>query len=192
VEAGLSASGAALGWVSFLTGRTVDALVSDAAQTEPGAGGLVALPWLHGARAPWWRPGVRAAFVGLGPHHGPAHLARAVVEAVALDVARCIDLVAPDAEALALAGAGAASPLWQSVLSAATARPLQRRAVDDGASVGARVVLAAALEHHVTLDTLSPVVQEIEPEPALVERYRALRARSDEAAAAIIALDPSR
>ena len=49
---------------------------------------MVAVPWLDGARAPWWRDDARAGFMGLGAAHGASDLARAVMEAVAWDVLR--------------------------------------------------------------------------------------------------------
>jgi xylulokinase len=188
VEAGLSASGAALAWVASLTGREHDTLLDAAAAIEPGARGVIALPWLHGARAPWWRSDAHGAFVGLTAAHGPGDLARAVVEAVALDVARCLELVTPEAGALALAGAGSGNSLWRQVLAAATGRPVVRRAVDDAASVGARVVVGGALGHPVSVEELNPVVVREEPDASLVDRYRELRLQSDTAAAAILRL----
>ena len=54
VEAGLSAAGAAVGWLASLTGRTHDDLLHAAAAVAPGAEGVIALPWFAGARGPWW------------------------------------------------------------------------------------------------------------------------------------------
>ena len=96
LEAGLSASGAAIGWLCNLTGRDLHGLTDAAAASPSGARGVVALPWLHGARAPWWRPGARAAFLGLTGAHGPGDLARAFYEAVAFDVARSLERLSAD------------------------------------------------------------------------------------------------
>ena len=41
-----------------------------AAESPPGARGVIAVPWLDGARAPWWRDDARAGFVGLGARAG--------------------------------------------------------------------------------------------------------------------------
>ena len=192
VEAGLSASGAALEWLATLTGRDRDDLLDLGAEIEPGSRGVIALPWLHGARGPWWAPETHAAFLGLTAAHGPAELARATVEAVALDVARCIDLLDLDVDGLALAGAGAAGELWRTVLAATTARPWIRRRHDDAASVGARLIVAAALGERIELDAINPIVASCDPDHELVEAYRLVRAHSDAAAVAVLSTPPTR
>jgi xylulokinase len=192
VEAGVSAAGAAVGWLAALTGHAHDALLAKAASVEPGARGVVALPWFAGARAPWWRADAHAAFSGLSLVHGPAELARAVVEGVALDVARSLELTAPERAELVLAGAGAGDDLWRGLLAAVSGLPVVRRAVDDAASVGARLLVARARGESLHVDRLNPVVRREAPEPALVTAYRAVRAASDRAAAAALrSPDPS-
>lgn len=186
IEAGLSAAGAAIEWLSSLTGRTRDDLLAGAADVPPGSRGLIALPWLAGARAPWWKPDTHAAFIGLTDAHGPAELCRAIVEGVAYDVARCLDLIAPQAESLALAGAGAAGDLWREVLSAITGRPVVRRALDDAASVGARLMVATALGESVDVDELNSVVARDEPNSSIVRDYKDLRETADATASAIV------
>ena len=186
IEAGLSSAGAALGWLAHLTGRGHDEVVAAAASAPPGARGLVALPWFAGARAPWWRPDAHAAFVGLTEAHGIAELARAVVEGVAYDIARCVELVAPAATELALAGGGAGAALWRSVVSSVTGLTVTRRAIDDAGSVGARVLIAAATDEVLPLDDVNPVRAREEPEPEAVRVYSSLRATADATAFAVI------
>jgi xylulokinase len=188
VEAGLSASGAALDWLARITGRPTEVLLTEAAASPPGANGVLALPWLHGARAPWWQPDAHAAFAGLTAATGPGELARAVVESVAFDVARCLALVAPAATELVLAGGGAQSQVWRDVLAAATGRPLTRRAVDDAASVGARCIAGEAVGEPVDLEALNPVVARDAPDPDLCDRYADARGESDALAAAVLDL----
>ena len=190
VEAGLSASGAALDWLERITGRPTEVLLTEAAGSPPGANGVLALPWLHGARAPWWQPDAHAVFAGLTAATGPGELARAVVEAVAFDVTRCLALVAPAASELVLAGGGAQSQLWRDVLAAATGRPLTRRAVDDAASVGARCIAGEAVGETVDLEALNPVVARDAPDPDLRDRYAEVRGESDALAGAVLDLTP--
>ena len=93
LEGGLSAAGSFLAWLGRLLGRSSDELATLAAASPPGANGVIAVPWLDGARAPWWRDDARAGFMGLGSAHGPGDLSRAVIEAVAWDVLRCMEVV---------------------------------------------------------------------------------------------------
>ncbi len=186
VECGLSASGAAIAWLGRLSGREHDELLDAAAHVAPGCDGLFALPWLHGARAPWFRPDAHAAFFGIDAGHGAPEMARAIVEAVALDAARSIELIAPGASALALAGAGSARPLWRQTLAAAAGLPVVRRAVDDAASVGARLLVADALGESIAVGDLNPVTAREAPDPALAPVLATVRRRSDREAAAIL------
>ncbi len=188
VEAGLSASGAALDWLERLTGRPTEVLLTEAAASPPGANGVIALPWLHGARAPWWQPDAHAAFAGLTSAHGPGELTRAVIESVAYDVSRCLELIARGATALVIAGGGAKGMLWREVLAATTQLPLVRREIDDAASVGARVVVGDAVGAPVDLDTLNPIIARVEPDPELVDRYEEARQSSDAWARAVLDL----
>lgn len=188
IEAGLGAAGAALGWLARVTSRSHDELVDLATVTPPGAAGVVALPWFSGARSPWWRLDAHAAFFGVTEGAGPGELARALVEGVAFDVARSIDLIAPEAEQLALAGGGAALPAWRGIVAAATRRPVVRRAIDDAASVGARLLVAQAIGEALDVDIVNPVVATEEPNPAWVLAYEAVRDSTDAAASAVLDL----
>jgi xylulokinase len=179
IEAGLSIAGAALDWLTALTGWPSGELMNAAADVAPGAGGLLAFPWLYGARAPWWRPDVRGAFVGLANAHGPPELARSVVEGVALDVARCLDHLLPDAQALSLAGRGAREPLWRTVVASVTGRPVLRRRLDEAATVGARLLVGIARKESIGLDDLNPLIDGEAPIPDLVRVYAAIKEESD-------------
>jgi xylulokinase len=192
LEAGLSASGAALAWLQRLTGLDPLALVDAAAAAEAGARGVIALPWLNGARAPWWRPGARAAFLNITPAHGPGDLARALYEAVAYDVARSLEGL-PSAEGgnLAATGGGVAGPLWVQLLAAVTGRPIVLRRSGEAASVGACLLTGLAVGAPHELDRINPVVATTRPDASLAKRYRDLRPLVDRVADGVLGLDLS-
>jgi len=195
LECGVSAAGSLLAWLASLTGTEPGPLVDEAAASPPGARGVLALPWLGGARAPWWRDGAGAAFVGLGPAHVRADLARAGIESVAWEVARGLEVMTPLAgralEGLALGG-GSTLPLWVEILTAVTALPATRRRSGEAASAGAAIIAARGLGAPLGIDELDPVDGEVVPPTASVERYGALRPAAELAARAVISLaDPA-
>ena len=189
LEGGLSGAGSILEWLARLTGCDVETLVDRAAASPPGADGVIALPWLGGARAPWWRDDAHGAFVGLGLNHDAGDLARAVIEAVAWEVLRCLEAAGASGVAggctptgLALGGAGATHALWTEILTSVTGLPAQRRTSGEAASTGALLVAAHATDVDVDLDDVDPLGDEIIPDPATVATYRALRHAAEAAA----------
>jgi len=59
---------------------------------EPGADGVLFMPYLDGASAPNWNPGAKAMFSGLTHRHGRHHLVRAVIEGIAMETRQIIDV----------------------------------------------------------------------------------------------------
>ena len=193
LEGGLSAAGSFLAWLGRLLDRTPDELARLAGESPPGARGVVAVPWLDGARAPWWRDDARAGFMGLGAAHGASDLARAVMEAVAWDVLRVMEVVTvgrlggSTAAGVTLGGVGSGLPVWVEVLTSVLGVPALRHRSGEAASAGAALLAGKALGMGLTLDQLDPVEAVIEPDAAGVEFYRSLRPQVDHVAAAVLA-----
>src|SRR5690606_3399025 len=68
-------------------------LVAGAAEVEPGAEGLMFLPYLSGERTPHPDPHARGAFVGLTVRHDLRHMTRAVLEGVAYGLRDSLQLM---------------------------------------------------------------------------------------------------
>ncbi|MGP0032587.1 MAG: xylulokinase [Acidimicrobiales bacterium] len=197
LEGGLSAAGSFLAWLSRLLDRPVDELAARAAESPLGARGVIAVPWLDGARAPWWRDDARAGFVGLGAAHGAGDLSRAVIESVAWDVLRCMEVVTAGrlggstAQGVTLGGAGTGIPLWVEVLTSVLGMPATRHRSGEAASAGAALLAGRALGLEVSLDQLDPVGAIITPDPTAVHLYRRLRPQVDHVAHAVLAATES-
>jgi xylulokinase len=195
LECGLSAAGSFVDWLGTLTSSTSAELAAGALRSPPGARGVVATPWLDGARAPWWRPGAGAAFVGLSSAHGPDDLARAIFESVAWEVRRSLAAIGsrrPEGTTvveLALGGAGTAIPVWIEVLTGVTGLPVRHRRSGQAASAGAALLAASAVGIECGLDRLDPAARRLDPDPAAVDRYADLCAGAERTAAAVIELD---
>lgn len=121
----MQCAGGAYDWLERLlrgegSSKLYGELGSAATAVEPGAGGLLFLPYLIGERSPHWNPRARGSFVGLTMAHGRPEMARAVMEGVALNLKMILDAFQDqDAgiEAMRLIGGGARSALWRQILA---------------------------------------------------------------------------
>jgi xylulokinase len=203
LEGGLSAAGSFLAWLGRLTGRVeltaseLGQLADLATQSPPGARGVVATPWLDGARAPWWDHRAAAAFTGLHSDHGLADLVRAAFESVAREVVRCLESMAarqptgPPLAELAAGGSGAAAPVWLEVLTGVTGLAVSVRRSGQAASAGAAMLAARAVGMEFELDTADPVDRLVVPDPAAVRCYADGWAQAQRVAAAVMELTGS-
>lgn len=120
-----------------------------AAAAPPGAGGLLFFPYLLGERT-LGDTGSRASFVGLTLQHGPAHMARAVMEGICFDNRRALDLLlAPDdGTVLRCTGGGSRSPVWNQIRADVYGRPVRALAAEEGGAQGAALLAGTAAGWH--------------------------------------------
>ncbi|WP_448618708.1 gluconokinase [Geodermatophilus sp. URMC 65] len=156
-------------------------LLEEAAGVPAGSAGLLCLPYLLGERAPWWRSGLRGAYLGLRREHRRPHLVRAAVEGVCQQLALVRDAFSatdvPVREVRATGGA-VASPLWVRTLAAALDLPVRVADSPEGTGLGACLLGLHALGALPDLDTATALVtvhDPVEPEPAEAAVYRELR-----------------
>lgn len=179
LAAGMATSGLLTTWLSDLTGQTVEELASQAADVEPGASGLLLLPYFSGERSPLFDPGARGVALGLRLGHGPADLMRAIYEGTAFSVRHVLeefdrvgtgDSPAP-AWRITVAGGGTKSRLWAQLVSDVTGHSQQVPEQTIGASYG-DALLAAAAVGMVDADTdWTKIKDVIEPHSELVADY---------------------
>jgi xylulokinase len=203
LEGGLSAAGSFLAWLGRLTGRgeltapELADLADLAGQSPPGARGVVATPWLDGARAPWWDHRAGAAFTGLHSDHGLADLVRAAFESVAREVVRCLEAMAvrqplgPPLSEVAAGGSGAAATVWLEVLTGVTGLAVTGRRSGQAASAGAALLAARAVGMEFDLATADPVDRRVAPDPAAVRCYSDGWVQAQRVAAAVMDLTGS-
>jgi gluconokinase len=183
-----------------LAGEDADALdarlLAEAAEVPAGSAGLLCLPYLLGERAPWWRSGLRGAYVGLRREHRRPHLVRAAVEGVCQQLALVRDAFSatglPVTEVRATGGA-VASPLWVRTLAAALDLPVRVADSPEGTGLGAALLGLHALGALPDLDAATALVgvsDPVEPDPAAADLYRRTRPlveRSTDALADVLA-----
>jgi xylulokinase len=161
-----STAGRALAWArSILSGSA-----GDAEALEPGASGVLALPYLDGERAPVWDPAARGALVGLTVATSPAQVYRGVLDGVvlsALDLARRLEPIR-DGDPWVVAGGGVRDAAWLEATADAFGEPLEVLDVAD-AVPAARVGLRA-----LGIDPPPLASRTVEPDGGRHERWRRL------------------
>ncbi len=183
VGGAMAALGASVDWLRgvVLGGRwTADELLAAAASVEPGAGGLVFLPYLAGERAPLFDEAARGAFFGLTLGHDVRHLARATLEGAAFAMRSLSEPLAaagaPIGE-LRLTGRSDAGDAWARIKADVLGAPVAIPAIGDTAVLGAAILAAAGVGAAPSLEaairSMTAVVRRIEPDPANRDVYDA-------------------
>jgi erythritol kinase len=137
-----------LEWALAMTGARRGEIEALLAGSEPGAGGLLVLPFLApaGERAPFVDPYARGQVIGLSLESTREDLVRAVCEGIAYAVRHCLESagLAPDARVF-LGGGGVRSSGWRQILADILQRPLVlARQPEAGARGAAMAALTAA------------------------------------------------
>ena len=150
-QAGTSAAGASVDWARTALGGgrvlSYDEFEALAASAEAGAGGVLFHPYLNGERCPYWDSSLRGSFSGLSFGHGSPHLARAVIEGVALslfDAYSVFKTCGVESGPTSVVGGGCQSTLLLTVLSTLFGRPMTIREQVDS-SYGAALLAIEAL-----------------------------------------------
>ena len=102
-----------------------------AAQVQPGCGGLLFFPALLGQRSPVDDPFARGVVAGLNPAHTKGHLYRAMLEGLALgmrEVYGQLRAVAAPMQCIRISGGGAVNALWCQIFADVFQAPVQRAA----------------------------------------------------------------
>ena len=86
LEGNISVSGHTVAFISRLLGLADEQALTDLALTVPDSGGVTLVPALAGLGAPHWREEARGLISGMDLGATPGHLARAALEAVALQI----------------------------------------------------------------------------------------------------------
>ncbi|MFX1311274.1 MAG: FGGY-family carbohydrate kinase, partial [Promethearchaeota archaeon] len=157
-EASIFTSGATLRWFRDQVGdsecliaeeKGLDAyeiIISEAEQSPIGANGLILIPHLVGAGAPHWNPFAKGIIFGLSLGHKRKDLYRAVLEGVAFEVRKNIEVfkkIGIDPKELKLTGGGSRSDLWNQIFSDVLGIPCIRNEIEESTSLGAAILAAS-------------------------------------------------
>jgi D-xylulose kinase len=155
VEASMFTTGSVLRWFRDQFGRDeciiaekkgidpYEVLVEEAASIPPGSEGVMHIPHLVGAGAPYWNPHARGVFAGLALGHTRNHLIRAILEGVSyeirnnLDVMRELDITASEVR---VTGGAARSEVWMQIQADVLGIPIVRTELEEATALGAAIL----------------------------------------------------
>ncbi len=160
--------------------RTKEFSAEQAPIKELGENHVYFLPYLMGERSPHNNPDARGVFFGMTMDTTRADMTQAVLEGVAfglrdsLEVARSLGI---QIERTKICGGGAKSPLWKKMIANIMNLKVDVLEVEEGPSLGGAMLAAVGCGAYPDVETigkkLTKIVDTVEPEPALVEKYEA-------------------
>lgn len=150
-----------------------------AGAVEPGAGGLLLLPYFEGERTPNL-PQSTGSLSGLRAASAtPELLLRAAVDGVAAGIAYCVDALAKvgiTAPAATLVGGGSASPVWRQAIADATGLSIAVRGGGEHAARGAAIQAAAIVTNEPVATVAArwrpEIISDIQPRPGTRDAFR--------------------
>ncbi len=132
-------------------------MLNEAAKVEPGAQGVIFLPYLYGERSPIYDEHARGVFFGLHGSHTRSHLARAALEGVIYALATIFELLRDSVgqvNEVRATGGYVRSPLSLQIQSDIFNFPVSVPENFEGSAIGAAALAFLALGR---FDDLSPV-----------------------------------
>lgn len=149
ISASSMAGASVLNWFkkNFFAGRMADNIEQTAGNVPVGSAGLMFLPYIYGERCPFYNPQASGAFTGIKYWHKTEHFLRSIIEAVALNIANCLDLITQCADSnntvidhLRLGGGGSKMTLWHQVISDCLNKPVRIMNTREAGTLGAALL----------------------------------------------------
>ncbi|UCF36974.1 MAG: FGGY-family carbohydrate kinase [Acidobacteriota bacterium] len=127
-------------WKEQGSGRSAfETLAAEASQVDPGADGLLVLPYFSGERTPINDPLAKGAVYGLNLLHTRGHLYRAILESIGYGLRHHLDVFSEIGESVDVfraVGGGVKNPLWLQIVSDICEVPQEVTQVSLGAAYG--------------------------------------------------------
>ncbi|MFX1408392.1 MAG: FGGY-family carbohydrate kinase [Promethearchaeota archaeon] len=156
-EASIFTTGAALRWFRDQIGYAecvaaeegqdpYEVITAEAEKSPIGANGLIFIPHLVGAGAPHWNPYAKGVIYGLALGHERRDLYRAVLEGVAYEVKKNIEVFKElriEPKELLLTGGGSRSDLWNQIYADVLGITCVRNIIEEATSLGSAILAAS-------------------------------------------------
>ncbi len=171
-EGSIFVAGSAINWLRDGLGVIASAEATAAlAATLPYDHGVHFVPAFVGLGAPYWRSDVRAMLSGIGFDTGPAHLARAALEAAVFQTCDLIDCIGQSAGArpgmLRIDGGMATNDWLAQFLADMIEAPVERPEQSETTAAGAALLAGLGIGLWTGIDALPPLakVRRFDPVP---------------------------
>lgn len=151
-----------------------------ASEIEPGADGLLFLPYLFGERAPIYNEHARGVYFGLQSGHKRAHLARAGLEGILFAMFSIFELLQTgeyDNEEIRASGGYLRSDLMLQIQADIFGKPIKIPASHEGSLVGAALLAQKALGKIDSYDQKMPhlkISRQVDPNLSNTEKYQGI------------------
>ena len=173
----LSAASCNKWWAEEILG-TKDFAAEQAPIQKLGENHVFFLPYLMGERSPHNNPNARGTFIGMTMDTTRADMTQAVLEGVAFairdsfEVAKSLGI---KIERTKICGGGAKSPLWKKIIANVLGIKVDVIESEEGPGYGGAMLAAVACGEFASVEEaaekLVKVIDTIEPDPELVEKY---------------------
>ena len=156
-EASIFTTGAVLRWFRDQIGNAecvtaqegqdpYDLMIAEAEKSSIGANGLLLIPHFVGSGAPHWNPLARGIIFGLALGHERKDLYRAVLEGVAYEIRKNIEVfkeLGIEPKELMLTGGGSRSDFWNQIYADVLGITCVRNVIEESTSLGAAILAAS-------------------------------------------------
>jgi sugar (pentulose or hexulose) kinase len=156
-EASIFTTGAVLRWFRDQLGYAecvtaqegqdpYDLITAEAKKSPIGAKGLLLIPHFVGAGAPHWNPHAKGVVFGLALGHERKDLYRAVLEGVAYEIRKNIEVfkeLGIEPKELMLTGGGSRSDFWNQICADVLGTTCVRNVIEESTSLGAAILAAS-------------------------------------------------
>lgn len=155
-------------------------LVKEAAETKPGAEGVIVLPYFSGERTPVMDPRAKGMIFGLSLTHSRGHIFRAILEGMGHGVKQHVDLftsIGARPKTIKSVGGGTKNSIWLQAISDISGVPQEVAPLTFGASYGDALLAGVAVglvSSPEEIRTWQGKARIISPDEKLAETYRPL------------------